>query len=81
MAASFQEERRPPTVLLGAYADPNRVTGMYGAFRCGKCTDVHVTIIGTLLETRKGKGAVQIAMTAAEARQLAAELLALAEEH
>lgn len=69
-----------PHTVSGAAGDkPN---GFYCAARCENCTDIHFAVgAANVVRSENGNVLATIMMTASEARQLAAELLALAEVH
>lgn len=80
----------PANDLVLTVAHGNREPGdprssEYAAYRCDKCSEIHLSIIGHSLmrgiTLPGGKVVVQLGLNAAEARQLAAALLAQAEGH
>jgi len=70
-----------PQPLMGTTPDENPI-GYYAAARCGECSDIHFSIITKCVVAHaNGSAIASVGMSAAEARLLAAELLALAEVH
>ncbi len=78
-------EQREATPVFGdaphVHDGVTHPTGFYAVFRCPKCTDIHLSIRARPIEVAGRPPLMQLAMNSAEARELAAQLLAFAEGH
>ncbi len=75
------DTRPGPTPLLGTKPKPgDHPLGYYTVNRCSDCDDIHLAIATRMARPYQDRSTLaQVQMSTAEARQLAAELLAFAE--